>query len=227
MKRYLLAGLLACAGPSALLATGCSGEDKNPLPGNFKPGESAPPAAAAHAEGAAAPANAVSPLQSQIDPAKEDLLAEVRTRKFKNEDFVEADTNRDPFRSFLSDFSGGPIITEKQYPILAPKYSLDELKLSMIVGPGTEGLKGASRIAHDAIGRHVEPAAMFIDPTGMGVKVVRGNHLSKADAKVIRIEPDKSRVYVEIREDLGGGKSRPVERVLELHQGELNTEGNQ
>jgi hypothetical protein len=194
------------------------GDQGQPLP--FAPGESS----AASPQQQQAPANpqAAALLAPQVDQTKEELLNEVRQRKFKNEDFVEADTNRDPFRSFLSDFSAGPSI-KTQYEILFPKYSLDELKLAMVVGPPTEAKTG-----HAIAGaRHVEPRAMFIDPTGMGSSVVRGQHLSKSDARVTRIEPDKGKVYVEIKEDLGAGKSRMVERVLELHQGELNAEANQ
>jgi len=217
MRRYLVASLL--------VVSGC-GDDAKTLP--LPSGAAAAPAAAP----AASPSGtAQAPLPGQAAPGveadKEALLAEVRNRKFKNEDFVESETNRDPFRSFLTDFSGGPTITTPQYEILAPKYSLDELKLAMIVGPPTEAVRDSLVPARDVAGHHVEPRAMFIDPTGMGISVVRGKHLSKADAKVIRIEPDKGKVFVEIKEELGGGKSRMVERVLELHEGDLTTEANQ
>src|SRR5438105_4411084 len=123
MKRYLVA--------SFLLAAGCGNDSGSTstlsLPAGFDPKASPTPgAAAAPAAGAAAtpgsPAQA--PIPGQAAPGteaeKEVLLAEVRNRKFKNEDFVEADNNRDPFRSFLTDFSGGPTITTPQYEILAP-----------------------------------------------------------------------------------------------------------
>jgi hypothetical protein len=229
MKRYLVASLL--------LAVGCSdgggggGSNTLALPGGTDPKVAAPTEAAPPAPALTPAGASQAPLPGQaapgIDSTKETLLAEVRNRKFKNEDFVESESNRDPYHSFLTDFSGGPTISTPQYEILLPKYSLDELKLAMIVGPPTVAIKDRILPAEGASMQHVEPRAMFVDPTGMGVAVVRGKHLSKADAKVIRIEPDKGKVFVEIKEDLGGGKFRMVERVLELHQGDLTAEGNQ
>ena len=51
-----------------------------------------------------------------------------------------------------------------------------------------------------------------------GVTVARGDHISKSDALVTRIAPD--RVFVQIEEDAGSGKVKTTERVLELHAGE-------
>ena len=69
-------------------------------------------------------------------------------------------------------------------------------------------------------------AVLTLAGCAASTKVVRNEHISKSDAKVVRIEPDNSKVYVEIKEDLGNGKFRTVERVLELHAGEPVTEGN-
>ena len=63
---------------------------------------------------------------------------------------------------------------------------------------------------------------MLIDPTGNGVAVGRGDHMSKANAEVTRIAPD--RVTIEMKEELGQNKSRMVERVLELHANEPTNE---
>ena len=148
----------------------------------------------------------VNKLQAQAPPqTKESLLAEVRKRQLTNEDFVETDNNRDPFRSFLSTFAAqAPTIT-KQHKIILQKFALDELKLVAIVE-----------------GDGVTPRAMFVDPSGLGVNVVRGDHVSKADATVTRIAPD--RVFFEIEEDAGNGKTRKAERVVELHAGEIATQ---
>ena len=60
---------------------------------------------------------------------------------------------------------------------------------------------------------------MFVDPTGTGQSVVRGDHVSKVDALVTRVAPD--RVFFQVEEDLGtGGKPEVTERVVELHAGE-------
>jgi hypothetical protein len=169
------------------------------------PARSAPAVAApAAASGApAAPATgAVAPLKPAAPATKESLLAEVRKRQLTNEDFVESDTNRDPFRSYLSTFAVQAPIVGKQHKIVLQKFSLDELKLVAIVQ-----------------GDAVQPKAMFVDPSGMGVLIVRGDHVSKADATVVRIAPD--RVFFQIEEDAGGGKTKTVERVIELHAGEV------
>jgi type IV pilus assembly protein PilP len=154
------------------------------------------------------PAPASSPVaQLNVPPpqSKESLLAEVRKRQLTNEDFQESENNRDPFRSYLATFAVQPPIVTKQHKIVLQKFSLDELKLVAIVG-----------------GEGITPRAMFIDPSGMGVNVVRGDHVSKLDAAVVRIAPD--RVFFEWDEDQGGGKAKKVEREVELHAGEVQAQ---
>ncbi|HZS36231.1 MAG TPA: hypothetical protein VFF06_05365 [Polyangia bacterium] len=153
-----------------------------------------PSSAQAAASAAAAP--------QAVDASKESLLAEVRKRQLTNDDFAESDTNRDPFRSYLAKFGPERPPIGKQHKVLLEKFSLDELKLVAIVA-----------------GDDVTPRAMFVDPSGMGVLIKRGDHVSKADANVARIAPD--RVFFQIEEDAGGGKTKLVERVIELHAGEL------
>src|SRR3954465_5477552 len=164
--------------------------------------EKAPPPKPAPKAGGAA-SSPVAQLSTPIPASKEALLAEVRKRVLTNEDFAESDNNRDPFRNYLATFAAQPAIVTKQHKIVLQKFSLDELHLVAIVG-----------------GEGMPSRAMFIDPSGMGVNVVRGDHVSKADANVVRIAPD--RVFFEWDEDLGGGKTRKVERVVELHAGEVS-----
>jgi len=160
-------------------------------------------AAPAQAAAASAPATgAVAPLKPAAPVSKDSLLADVRKRQLTNEDFVESDTNRDPFRSYLATFAVQPPIVGKQHKIVLQKFALDELKLVAIVQ-----------------GDAVQPKAMFLDPSGMGVLILRGDHVSKADATVVRIAPD--RVFFQIEEDAGSGKTKTVERVVELHAGEV------
>jgi Tfp pilus assembly protein PilP len=167
-------------------------------------GDEAPPPAPKPkaAAPAAQPSGAVSALAPTVEQSKEALLAEVRKRQLSNEDFVESDSNRDPFHSYLSTFAA-QVVINKQHKILMEKFSLDELKLIAIVGGEGSPLK-----------------AMFVEPSPpmAGVTVVRGDHVSKADALVTRIAPD--RVFVQIEEDAGNGKVKTTERVLELHAGE-------
>jgi type IV pilus assembly protein PilP len=144
----------------------------------------------------------VAALQPGVDQSKEALLTEVRKRPLTNDDFKESPTNRDPFRSFLTTFATQIINVKPQHRIILEKFALEELKLIAIVG-----------------GNGTPPKAMFVDPTGMGVSVVRGDHVSKSDALVTRVAPD--RVFFQMEEDLGaGGKPKQTEKVIELHQGE-------
>jgi len=151
---------------------------------------------------AAQAAAAAAVPQLPVEASKEALLAEVRKRQLTNEDFTESDANRDPFRSYLAKFGPERPPIGKQHKVLLEKFSLDELKLVAIVA-----------------GDDVTPRAMFVDPSGMGVLIKRGDHVSKVDANVARIAPD--RVFFQIEEDAGGGKTKMVERVIELHAGEL------
>jgi hypothetical protein len=206
MRRILVGGALAVA----LIACGDTPQapPPQPPPPGAPPGERPTPGAPGAKQAPPPP----------VDPIKKALLDEVRKRAFRSEDFVESDANRDPFHSFLSDFSGGPSITT-QYKILLPKYSLDELKLIAIVGPPTEDLHGRS-VPSRSGGGYTQARAMFLDPQGTGQSILRGDHFSKADARVMRIDSEKGKVFVELKEDLGSGKTRLVERVLELHQNE-------
>jgi type IV pilus assembly protein PilP len=191
MRKLLLVAFL----PLALVSCG-----DDSAKGKGEPAPRRPPPPAAGAPGAPAPAPAG--LAPAAPVTKEALLAEVRKRSLSNEDFTESENNRDPFRSYLATFAVQPPVVTKQHKIVLQKFSLEELRLVAIVG-----------------GDGVTPRAMFVDPSGMGVNVVRGDHVSKSDATVVRIAPD--RVFFEWDEDTGGGKAKKVERVVELHAGEV------
>jgi hypothetical protein len=64
----------------------------------------------------------------------------------------------------LSSFAVQTVVN-KQHKIVLEKFALDELKLIAIVA-----------------GDDMASKAMFVDPTGMGVTVQRGDHVSKVDA---------------------------------------------
>jgi hypothetical protein len=177
----------------AIAIAGC-GDNESGKPINIPPPPPKP--------GAAAPGAPVAKLQPGVDQSKEALLAEVRKRQLSSEDFRESPANRDPFRSFLSTFASQVINVKPQHRILAEKFALEELKLIAIV-----------------TGSDMQARAMFTDPSGGGVTLVRGDHVSKADALVERVAPD--RVFFQLEEDLGSGaKPKLVERVVELHAGE-------
>jgi Tfp pilus assembly protein PilP len=175
-----------------MLLVGCS--DEKPAPQAPMPHFGAPAVAAAPAAAAAG--------QPGVEQSKEALLAEVRKRQLTSDDFKESPSNRDPFRSFLTTFATQVVNVKPQHRIVLEKFALEELKLIAIVGGNGE-----------------TPKAMFVDPTGMGVTVVRGDHVSKVDALVTRVAPD--RVFFQLEEDVGnGGKPKLSERVVELHAGE-------
>jgi hypothetical protein len=177
----------------ALLIAGCGGDNEQNKPINIPPPPLKP--------GQAAPGTPAA-KQPGVDQTKEALLAEVRKRQLSSEDFRESPANRDPFRSFLSTFASQIVNVKPQHRIVAEKFALEELKLIAII-----------------TGSDMQARAMFTDPSGAGVTLVRGDHVSKSDALVERVAPD--RVFFQVEEDLGSGaKPKLVERVVELHSGE-------
>ena len=146
-------------------------------------GESAP--------AAAAPAPAAAPLPS--DPAAR--AAALRRKTLKDLDFVDSDeTNRDPFKSFMSLFVDKGTPKLRQVPAIFDKFALEELTLIAI-------------ISGDA-----QPRAMFRDPGGLGQSLKRGDYVSKAGARVTKILSD--RVILEITEVTGSGEPRAVEKAI-------------
>ncbi|MBW2733489.1 MAG: pilus assembly protein PilP [Deltaproteobacteria bacterium] len=114
------------------------------------------------------------------------------------QDFVESPANRDPFRSFMSEFkaqTSTPVIKE-QRNVKLKRYGLDELRLVAVITG------------------EVRAQAMFRDPKGLGVAVRRGELISKSKARIKEISAGK--VVVEIREEYEGGQ-KIADRVIELH----------
>jgi type IV pilus assembly protein PilP len=84
--------------------------------------------------------------------------------EFSENDFVENDRDRDPFRSYASLFvEKSQRTVVNQLHVILPQYSIDELKLVAIVTGGDY------------------PRAMLIDPTGKGWVVKRGDYLGRPD----------------------------------------------
>ena len=123
----------------------------------------------------------------------------IRQVELSEQDFVESTTNRDPFRSYMTEFrTRAPkekIISQRN--VLLRRYGLDELRLVAVVTGG------------------VRARAMFRDPKGLGVTVTRGNYISKSEGRVKQILP--GRVVVEIRESYEG-EQKLSDRVIELHE---------
>lgn len=80
-------------------------------------------------------------------------------------DFTPSDQNRDPFRGYAEVFAASNVKkTAAQQKIVADRYALDELKLVAVVTGNT-----ASR-------------AMFVDPTGKGHVVTRGELVGRSES---------------------------------------------
>src|SRR5262249_21279453 len=154
MRRVMVVGAI-------LLATGCADTEKGSAPpGGVLPGTPRSLPGTPSTSVSAGP-GAGGTVQPGADQSKEALRAEGRRRQLTNEDFKESPANRDPFRSFLTTFATQVINVKPQHRILLEKFGLEELKLIAIVG-----------------GNETAPRAMFVDPTGMGVTVARGDHVS-------------------------------------------------
>lgn len=128
-------------------------------------------------------------------------------------DFVEADQNRDPFRSFAAtlDNAQKERKPQNQRKVLLSQYSLDELKLAAIVTGGDY------------------PRAMLIDPGGKGWVLKRGDFLGRPDTVHVggangadyqlnwRVDRVRAGDVVLVREDPAQPNLPPSTRVLALH----------
>lgn len=79
-------------------------------------------------------------------------------------DFTAGDQNRDPFRNYAELFVATPGKKTSQQKVVADHYALDELKLVAVVTG------------------HTAARAMFIDPTGKGHVVTRGEFVGRSES---------------------------------------------
>jgi type IV pilus assembly protein PilP len=146
--------ILSAAAVAPLVAAfvACSSKPNPPSPAPSGP--AATQAQAGVAPPARGPAAAASASASVAAP-KLDL---------REEDFVESDRSRDPFRSFASVFAEqAKTRVKSQRQVLLDKYSIDELKLVGLVT------------------RADPPRAMLVDPTGKGWVVEKGQFIGRAE----------------------------------------------
>ncbi len=146
------------------------------------PGRPAPPPPGT-AQAAAAAAKAASALAA--NPLRES-------------DFIESESNRDPFRQGIDLFAVKKIARGSRggRKILLEKYALEELKLIAVVS----GIPDAR--------------AMLRVPGGVGYVVHKGDYVSKNEARVVQIVGDRVIVSVETQDDQG--RVITSERVLAL-----------
>jgi type IV pilus assembly protein PilP len=163
--------------------------------GSPPPPSQPPPQRAAQA--AAASASAAAP--------------ETKAAEYTENDFVESDHNRDPFRSFLiqNQNAGKQVFNQRKTEL--SNYSVDELRLMAIV-------LGAD-----------QPRAMFIDPSGKGTVVYKGTFICRPEVVHIggsngpeyqlnwRVDRIREGDVVLIREDPAQPAIPPATRVIPLH----------
>jgi type IV pilus assembly protein PilP len=140
-------------------------------------------------------------------------------RQYRDEDFVEADTNRDPFRNYAASFqavatAAGPATTRT---VRLSDTSIEEMRLIAIV----------SGVA--------DPRAMIVDREGVGHTVRRGEYIGRPEIvqaggieelpvtlnwRVDRIRPNE---VVLTREDPTAPNRPPLTRVLPLRDDDPRT----
>jgi len=132
---------------------------------------------------------------------------------YRDEDFVEAESNRDPFRNYAKLFKVRPSEDPQRITIMSTT-GIDEVRLIAII----------SNIPR--------PRAMLLDPIGVGHVVERGDFLGRAEVvqtggaegtpvtlnwRVDRIRPNE---VVLSREDPTAPNRPPLTRVIPLHDEE-------
>jgi len=139
------------------------------------------------------------------------LSPELKGPEYTENDFVESDRNRDPFRSFI--VQNQPVNKQllNQRKVELAQYSIDELKLVAIV-MGSD-----------------QSRAMFIDPSGKGTVVYKGTFICRPEVVHIggsngpeyqlnwRVDRIRDADVVLIREDPAQPAIPPATRVVPLH----------
>jgi type IV pilus assembly protein PilP len=145
---------------------------------------------------------------------------EVKGVEYTENDFVESDRNRDPFRSYLVQSQPVDKQMKNQRKIALAEYSIDELKLVAIVTGGEQA------------------RAMFVDPSGKGTVVYKGSFVCRSEVVHIggsngpeyqlnwRVDRIRQGDVVLIREDPAQPAIPPATRVIPLHpEAEKQAEG--
>lgn len=128
---------------------------------------------------------------------------------YRDEDFVESERNRDPFRSYIGAFRAQSP-DELQRRVIMPTTSIEEMRLIAIIG-------GLPR-----------PKAMLVDPMGMGHTVERGDYVGRPQviqatgsvAMVLnwRIDRIRDNEVVLTRQDPTDPTRPSLTRVIPLHE---------
>lgn len=192
----VLFGLLAGCGDDTIAV--------GPPPPRVAPSEPAPP-----------------PPGPDAQALPEDAATTVAALSYRDEDFVEAETNRDPFRAYTNIFSSRPVRETVQREVIMRHTPIDDMHLIAIV----------SGVAN--------PSAMLVDREGTGHTVHRGDYVGSVEVvqtggaesvpvqlnwRIERIRPD---AIVLTREDPTAPNRPPLTREIALHDPgeEAETEG--
>ncbi len=188
MRASNVAAVLGLAGVLLPLAVACGST----------PTSAPPPPAAARPAVAAATASA-------------SASAEAKSNEHTENDFVESDRNRNPFRTFALQTQAVTRQALDQRKVEIPEYSIDELKLVAIVLGGDQ------------------PRAMFVDPSSKGTVVYKGTFICKPEIVHIggsngpeyplnwRVDRIREGDVVLIREDPAQPSIPAATRVVVLH----------
>ncbi len=159
----------------------------------------------------APPPPPVARVAPSASAAASSLPPELKGPEYTENDFVESDRNRDPFRSFIIQNQQVSKQALNQRKVELAQYSIDELKLVAIV-------QGSD-----------QPRAMFVDPSGKGTVVYRGTFVCRPEVVHIggsngpeyqlnwRIDRIRDGDVVLIREDPAQPAIPPATRVVPLH----------
>jgi len=154
------------------------------------------------------PATRTAPVASA---SASSLPPELKGPEYTENDFVESDRNRDPFRSFIVQSQTVNKTALNQRKVELAQYSIDELKLVAIV-------LGADK-----------PRAMFVDPGGKGTVVYKGSFVCRPEVVHIggsngpeyqlnwRVDRIRDGDVVLIREDPAQPAIPAATRVVPLH----------
>lgn len=132
------------------------------------------------------------------------------TLRFRDEDFIESNVNRDPFRSFAKLFRVRPP-EAPQRTVIMPTVGVDEMNLIAII----------SGVAN--------PRAMFNDRAGVGYVLERGDYVGRGETvqtggeggmSVLlnwRVDRIREGEVVLTRDDPTAPNRPPLTRVITLH----------
>jgi type IV pilus assembly protein PilP len=195
--------LVAAAWVMAATGFGCGGGGDTKMVGRGSGGASSSASGTDGEKAASGSLSATAEPSSAIDSISATGVA--------TDDFIERDTNRDPFRSFVDIFTpkltGGP-----QRAVVMPTASIDEMRLIAIVLGDNDG------------GR-----AMVVDGGGVGYTLRRGDYLGRPEVVQVggaegvpvtlnwRVDRIRENELVISRDDPTSPERPPLVRVIPLH----------